>query len=54
MMIRIESDTFNIDAIMGLHQGVETNLVLSDLWNKIPYGQKIITVEKGGQLSILA
>jgi hypothetical protein len=36
-MIKIESDTFNIDAIMRLHQGVETNFVLSGTWNRIPW-----------------
>jgi hypothetical protein len=36
-MISIESDTFNIDSIMTLQGGVETNLVLAGTWNKIPW-----------------
>jgi hypothetical protein len=36
-MITIESDTFNVDAVMTLVGGVETNLVLAGTWNKIPW-----------------
>jgi hypothetical protein len=37
MMIKINTPDFNIDAIMALLGGVETNFVLSGVWNKIPW-----------------
>jgi hypothetical protein len=37
IMILIDTPDFNIDAIMNLHHGVETNFVLSGTWNKIPW-----------------
>jgi hypothetical protein len=36
-MIAIEADTFNVDAVMALFQGVDTNFVLAGTWNKIPW-----------------
>jgi hypothetical protein len=36
-MIAIESDTFNIDAVMALLGGVDTNFVLAGTWSKIPW-----------------
>jgi hypothetical protein len=35
-MITIESNEFSIDAVMALLGGVETNFVLSGVWNNIP------------------
>jgi hypothetical protein len=36
-MIKIESDTFNIDSVMALLGGVDTNFVLAGTWNKTPW-----------------
>ena len=37
MMIIIDSNEFSIGAVMALFQGVDTNFVLSGVWNKIPW-----------------
>jgi hypothetical protein len=37
MMITIDSSEFSIDAVMALPGGVDTNFVLSGVWNKIPW-----------------
>jgi hypothetical protein len=34
-MINIESDTFNIDAVMGLLGGIDTNGAIAGTWNRI-------------------
>jgi hypothetical protein len=36
-MINIESDTFNVDAVMSLLGGIETNLILAGTWNGLPW-----------------
>jgi hypothetical protein len=36
-MIKIESDTFNVDAVMSFFHGVDTNIPLSGNWNGIPW-----------------
>jgi hypothetical protein len=36
-MINIESDTFDVGAVMSLLDGAETNLVLAGTWNRIPW-----------------
>ena len=37
MHIEIESDTFDINTVMSLLGGVDTNLVLAGTWNRIPW-----------------
>jgi hypothetical protein len=36
-MIVIEADTFNIEVVMALLEGIETNLVLAGTWNRTPW-----------------
>jgi hypothetical protein len=36
-MINIDTPDFNIDAVMSLFRGVETNVPLAGTWNKIPW-----------------
>ena len=36
-MVTIDSNKFSIDAVMALLGGVDTNFVLSGVWNKIPW-----------------
>ena len=36
-MINIESDTFNVNSVMSLLGGIETNGVLAGTWNRLPW-----------------